>query len=237
MKQKMIIACLFTAFLSLGQIQAVNIIDINFNSGVDSKGDSEGLLRFDGTNGFQVFFTDDDSTGAQGGDANGVHITNTNFGNSKVGSSDLVLAANNDIHPSGNNFHSSGIIATFNQGASLVSFDDTDDDGTLKALFAFNAANELIGQSAFASRTTVVVDLDDTGGELIFKVEFDTLAGTAGGSNDGTFFTIDNFHAETNEEETAPPPGIDPGLLVPEPSSIVLAAFALLFGFYSQRKK
>ena len=35
-----------------------------------------------------------------------------------------------------------------------------------------------------------------TSGKLIFAVEFDTKAGTSGGSYDGTFFTIDNFKVE-----------------------------------------
>ena len=94
------------------------------------------------------------------------------------------------------NLHSSGIVARFNQGAQVVSFDDTDDDGTLKALFAFDAAGTLIGQSVFASQTTVEVQsVRDCGGQLIYSVEFDTLAGPAGGASDGTVFTIDNFHA------------------------------------------
>ncbi len=238
MKIKTIAAFLLTAFLSLGQIQAINIIDIDFNAGVDSLGNSSGILQFNGTNGFKVFFTDDDSDGTGPGTANGVEITNFNSGNIKVGSpTDFVLGSNNNPVQGQNDSHTNGIIASFNQGATSVSFDDTDDDGTLKALFAFNAANELIGQSVFASQTTVVVNTTMTGGQLIFKVEFDTLAGTAGGSADGTVFTIDNFHAEANEEETAPPPGIDPELLVPEPSSIALAVFAMAFGLFFQRRK
>lgn len=204
-------------------------IDIDFNAGVDSFGNSQGDLRFTGTDGFQVIFTDDNSNGAQGGDADGVHITNTNFGNIKVGTNDLVLGAFNDFHPSGNNFHTSGIVARFNQGATLVSFDDTDDDGTLKALFAFDQFGTLISQSAFASQIPVVVEAPTTGihaGKLIFSVEFDTAPGTAGGSLDGTFFTIDNFHAEgVDPDSEIELPGFDN---LPEPGALALLGFGLI---------
>lgn len=183
----------------------LNTIDIDFNSGVDNLGKDQGSLQFEGPDGFIVYITDDDSNGGFGGDADGVHITNINYGNIKVGSStDFVLGAYNNFQGA-SNFHSSGIVATFNQGATLVSFDDTDDDGTLKALFAFDENDNLIGQSAFASQIPVVVDVSQTGGQLIYKVEFDTAPGTAGGSLDGTYFTIDNFHAE----------GVDPNTEVP----------------------
>ena len=174
---------------------AQGVIDIDFNSGVDSLGNSQGVLEFHGTDGFVVYITDDDSTGT-GGDADGVHITNIGYGNIKAGSgTDFVLGAYNTFN-NGLNYHTSGIVASFNQGATLVSFDDTDDDGTVKALFAYDQFGNLIGQSPFASQVPVVVDTTMTGGALIYSVEFDTAAGTAGGANDGTYFTIDNFHAE-----------------------------------------
>ncbi|XOV85997.1 MAG: hypothetical protein ACFHX7_13610 [Pseudomonadota bacterium] len=185
-----------------GQLQA-GIISIDFNSGVDSLGNSQGDLYFTGTDGFQVIFTDDNSNGAAGGDADGVHITNLNYGNDQVGTSDLVLGAYNAFNGP-NNYHSSGIVAKFNQGASKVSFEDTDDDGTIKALFAYDQYGNLIGQSPFASQIDVVVDTSMTGGQLIYSVEFDTAAGTAGGSFDGTYFTIDNFYAEVDPSTEIP---------------------------------
>lgn len=208
---------LFNSLLFLGAavVPATGgTIDINFNTGVDIHGKSQGILEFHGDGGFVVYFTDDESNGSFGGQAQGVHITNTNYGNIKVGSTtDKVLGAYNGF-VSGNNYHSSGIVAVFNQGATLVSFDDTDDDGTLKALFAFDENGVLIGQSAFQSQKTVVVDTVMTGGKLIYSVEFDTLAGPAGGSSDGIYFTIDNFHVE----------GVDPSTAIPlEPPSTLCA--------------
>mgnify|MGYP001016942226 CR=1 FL=1 len=226
MKLQIFFLLLFLAILS-SQADTLNIISINFNSGVDSHGNSNGLLHFTGSNGFEVYFTDDDSNGSYGGNANGVHISNQNYGNAKVGTSDLVLGAYNSYNGS-YNYHSSGIIASFNQGARKVSFDDTDDDSTVKALFAYDQYNNLIGQSPFASRTTVVIDTTMTNGALIYKVEFDTAAGTAGGSYDGTYFTIDNFYAEAYVEQVAAPPGIN----VPELSTwfmILPVFFALIF--------
>lgn len=206
------------------QVQAAEIT-IDFNSGVDIFGNSQGDLYFTGTDGFQVIFTDDNSNGPFGGDANGVHITNQNHGNIKVGSTtDFVLAAFNDPWDSSRNYHSSGVVATFNQGATLVSFDDTDDDGTLKALFAYNEFGTLIGQSAFASQIPVIVDTSMTGGALIYRVEFDTAPGTAGGSLDGTYFTIDNFHVEGVSSDNE----IDIGFPVPTPGALVLLSFGLL---------
>jgi hypothetical protein len=94
--------------------------------------------------------------------------------------------------------HTSGIIAVFNQGASKVSFMDTDDDGTVKAVFAYDKDGNFIGQSEFKSRQDVSIDTTQTkDNRLIYSLEFDTKQGTAGGSNDGTVFTIDNFHAES----------------------------------------
>lgn len=230
MKERIILFILFFSMLSMMNADTLNIISINFNTGFDSHGVSSGLLHFNGTNGFEVYFTDDDSNGGYGGNANGVHISNQNYGNAKVGTSDLVLGAYNNYNGS-YNYHSSGIVASFNQGARKVSFDDTDDDGTVKALFAYDQYNNLIGQSPFASRTTVVVDTTMTNGKLIYKVEFDTAGGTAGGSNDGTYFTIDNFYAEAYIEQTATPPGIN----VPEPSTWFMILFA--FAGLAFRKK
>ena len=234
--------CLFF-FISGINAEEINYINIDFNSGVDSDGNSEGNLHFEGTNGFHVIFTDDNSNGSSGGDANGVHITNYNYGNIKVGQDDYVLGALNSWANATNNYHSSGIIATFNQGARLVSFDDTDNDGTTKALFAYDEFDNLIGQSPFRSQVPVVVDTSMTGGKLIYKVEFDTAAGTAGGSNDGTVFTIDNFYAETDPTEVANPPGIedldgfeDTNFAVPEPATYTLFLAAII-GFALKYKK
>ena len=193
-----LLLCLITqTFLSDSEILT---IDIDFNDGVDSDGNSNGILRFEGQGGFQVFFTDDGSKP----DAGGVEITNTNPGNIKVGSTtDFVLGAVDSLH-------SSGIRATFNMGADLVSFFDTDDDSTKKSLFAFNAAGELIGQSQPNSQVGVRVDQSMTGGRKIFAVEFDTLAGTAGGFADGTYFTIDDFHAEGVDTTTITSPPDSP---------------------------
>lgn len=224
------LSTLFAGAVALGSLTAhagVITIDFNVDSGqsTDINGNSSGDLFFTGSDGFQVIFTDDNSSGSSGGNANGVRITNQNFGNIKVGNpNDFVLGANNSFHSAGNNFHSSGIVATFNQGAELVSFDDTDNDGTLKALFAFDALGNLIGQSAFASQTTVVVDTSLTGGQLIYKVEFDTLPGAAGGSFDGTVFTIDNFHVEG----VSPANQVDIGFPVPAPGALALLGLGLL---------
>lgn len=175
-------------------------LDINFNAGVDDFGMSQGQLVFNGPNGFQVTFTDDDSTGPSG-DADGVHITNMNSGNIKVGSpDDFVLGAYNT--PGGNtNPHSSGIVAMFNQGIDLVSLFDSDDDGTLKTLYAFDIDGNLIGQTVAGSQQQFTLTPEDTGGVPIYSVEFDTAPGMAGGSADGTFFTIDNFYVEASAPE------------------------------------
>ncbi|MCK4627042.1 MAG: hypothetical protein KAV00_17145, partial [Phycisphaerae bacterium] len=171
------------------------LIDLDFNSGVDSLGNSQGDLVFNGSGAFQVTFTDDDSSGSNGGNAGGVHISNINYGNIKVGTGDLVLGAFNSFDGP-NNYHSSGIVAHFSHGVELVQLDDTDDDGTLKTLFAFDEGGALIGQTAAGSQITFQIDISMTGGTLIHSVEFDTQAGSAGGSYDGTVFTIDNFHVE-----------------------------------------
>ena len=183
--------------------------------GVDSFGDSQGDLVFNGLNGFQVTFTDDNSSGSAGGNADGVHITNLNAGNIKVGSStDFVLGAFNSFVNSSVNWHSSGIVAQFNQGVEAVSLDDTDNDRTVKALFAFNENGDLIGQTAFGSGfnpgvNPFTIDTSMTGGQLIHSIEFDTAAGSAGGSFDRTVFTIDNFSVEGTPRS------------IPEPSTIL----------------
>ena len=183
-------------------------IDIDFNKGVDDFGNSKGTLRFTGKQGFVVYFTDDNSNGRS--DADGVEITNMQYGNChKAGncnanqaskSGGFVLGANNDPGDNFavNDYHTSGIVAVFNQGASKVSFMDTDDDSTVKAVFAYDKDGNFIGQSAFKSRQDVSIDTSQTtDNRLIYSLEFDTKQGTAGGSNDGTVFTIDNFHAES----------------------------------------
>ena len=63
-------------------LQAATLIDLDFNSDLNSQGD----LAFDGAGTFQVVFTDDNSSGSPGGDADGVHVNNINFGNIKAGS-------------------------------------------------------------------------------------------------------------------------------------------------------
>lgn len=178
------------------RVLAGGTLALDFNSPVDDQGNSNGDLIFNGPNGFQVTFTDDDSNGPSGGDAAGVHITNENFGNVKVGDqNDFVIGAFNTT-TGGNSFHTSGIVASFNRGVKSVSFDDTDDDQTPKTLYAFDQAGNLIAQTAAASRVNFALDLSDTGGTLIHSIEFDTDPGTAGGSNNTTSFTIDNFEVE-----------------------------------------
>jgi hypothetical protein len=197
MKRKLLSLCLAGTSLGLmaGTVNAATLIDLNFNSGTDAQGQSQGNLVFKGADGFQVSFTDDDSNGSKGGNADGVHITNQNYGNKKVGSSDLVLGANNSSTGS-NNYHSSGIVGIFNCGVEQVRLFDTDDDGTKKTLFAFDKDGNLIGKTNAASQTTFQIDTSMTGGKLIHKIEFDTEMGTSGGSLDNTVFTIDDFHVE-----------------------------------------
>ena len=159
-----------------------------------------------------------------------MHITNRNNGNIKVGSvDDFVLGAFNDSGvepPTPSNRHSSGIVAFFSQGVDSCSLFDTDNDTTTKSLFAFDASGSLIFQSAAANQITFSVNTSQTvGNALIHSIEFDTLAGTAGGSFDGTFFTIDNVHIE-----------FEP---IPEPSSLALLSIGAfgLFGYGWQRKR
>ncbi|MDB9519057.1 PEP-CTERM sorting domain-containing protein [Roseofilum reptotaenium CS-1145] len=217
-------------YLTIPSASAATLIDLDFNSGVDSFGNAQGDLVFKGLQGFEVTFTDDNSFGSVGGDANGVHITNLNYGNRKVGSSDLVLGAFNSFVWN-HNYHSSGIVAQFNQGVTSVQLDDTDDDRTVKALFAFNQAGDLIGQtpfrSGFTNPTPFFIDTSMTGGELIHSIEFDTQPGTAGGSFDGTVFTIDNFSV-TGTPITSQS--------VPEPFSILGTSLAFGFGLLLRRK-
>ena len=70
------------------------LLDLNFNSGVDDFGNSTGSLVFGGAGTFLVTFADDDSAGTSGGDADGVHITNANYGNIKVGSATPIRVRN-----------------------------------------------------------------------------------------------------------------------------------------------
>lgn len=179
----------------IAHAQTTTLVDLDFNSGVDSFGNSQGTLEFNGIGEFQVSFTDDESNGNLGGNAEGVHITDENYGNRKVGTTDLVLGSYSDYR--GNrNYHSSGIVAEFNYGVSLVRLLDTDNDWTTKTLFAFDEQGNLIGQTQASSRIVFQIDTSMTGGKLIHKVEFDTHPGTRGGSYDGTYFTIDNFYVE-----------------------------------------
>jgi len=173
------------------------LIRINFNSGHDSENKSEGDLIFYGTDGFKVIFSDDNSDGEYGGDANGVHITNKDTGNIKLGlTDDFVLGALNTNYSADENFHSSGIVADFNCGVELVKFLDTDDDTTVKTLYAFDKEGNLIGNTQAASQITFQIDTSMTEGKLIYKIEFDTSAGTDGGSHHQTYFTIDDFVVE-----------------------------------------
>ena len=86
------------------------------------------------------------------------NITNINHGNIKVGHpTDFVLGTFNSFSGS-NNFHSSGIVALFNQGVESVSFLDTDNDWTPKSLFAFDELGTLIYQSQPGTQKTFFVD-------------------------------------------------------------------------------
>jgi hypothetical protein len=187
---------LVNGFLNTAQSQARELIYLSFNSKTDSFVRQQGDLVFKGERNFRVLFTDDDSSGSRGGNADGVHITNQNYGNNKVGSTtDFVLGAYNSRPSSSTNYHSSGIVARFSHGVTKVGFLCTDDDATKKTLFAFDEKGNQIGKTAAGSQIPFSIDTTSTGGKLIYSVEFDTSAGTAGGSNDGTVFTIDNFYA------------------------------------------
>lgn len=90
--------------------------------------------------------------------------------------------------------NSAGIVGIFDPfPVTEVTIYDTDDDGTTKRLFAFDENGDLIAMTQPASRVPHTIDLNATGGVLIHSVEFDTQPGSAGGANDGTFFTIDDF--------------------------------------------
>ena len=181
--------------LAVDSTTSRQVVFLDFNSGVDHEGRSQGDLVFVGDGGLVIVFVDDDSSGSYGGDADGVHISNLDYGNDKDGSDDLVLGAYNSA-VGGSNYHSSGIVARFSHGMQRVSLECTDDDSTTKTLFAFDEDGKQIGKTAAGSRRPFVVDTTMTNGGLIYSVEFDTKAGTAGGSFDGTYFTIDNFKVE-----------------------------------------
>ena len=179
-----------TLLVSVNQASVLNTLFIDFNNGLDDEGKSSGDLNFFSGDGFSVTFTDDNSAGTV--PAYGTEITNTNPGNIKVGSgSDFVLGT---LDP--NATHSSGIVALFSHGAESVSFFDSDDDSTLKSLYAFDEFGTLIGQTSPSSRTTFLIDTTATGGTPIRSIEFDTAPGTVGGFSDGTVFTIDDFGVE-----------------------------------------
>jgi len=197
-----IFACgLIAGLLLAPQSIIAEELNIDFNNTTDDYGNDNGNLRFNGPGGFLVTFTDDDSDGAYGGQAEGVHITNQLLGNIKSGSqSDFVLGAFDNPYSGGPaRYHSSGIVANFNMGVVLVRFLDTDNDSTVKALFAFDENGTELYRTAHDTQVTFQIDTTMTGGELIHSIEFDTEPGTSGGSTDDTYFTIDNFHVEYGE--------------------------------------
>jgi hypothetical protein len=192
-------------------------IQIDFDAGVDSFGAASGELVFAGPAGLTVTFTDDGS-----GDAGGVRITDEDPGNVQDGSGDLVLGSLNAPSAAFTAFHVSGIVASFSRGVEAVSFSDTDDDATPKTLFAFDAGGALIGQTAPGAQIPFSIDTSQTGGKLIHRIEFDNGVGTAGGANNGTAFTIDDFQATYS---------------VPEPSrALLLVAAGLLAGLARGRR-
>ena len=69
---------------------------LSFDNVTDSTGKTEGVLEFVDEDSFKVVLDDDNSSGSFGGQANGVHITNLDYGNSKDGhSTDFVIGAFN----------------------------------------------------------------------------------------------------------------------------------------------
>ena len=74
-----------------------------------------------------------------------------------------------------------------------MSIEDTDDDNTNKILFALDKEGNVIGQTQPFTRTIGVLSSETLDNELIYGFEFDTLSGSDGGSNDGTYFTLDNL--------------------------------------------
>lgn len=232
----------FLAFIGLVLISrsswaAPQSLLLDFNGGQDSHGSSEGLLKFNGAYGFNVTFDDDGSDGYYGGQADGVHITNQNWGNEKAYTDDLVLGAWNTGYSwngQPGNFHSSGIVANFSQGVTKVSLFDTDNDDTVKRLFAFDVDGNLIYQTAAMTQTTFMIDTSMTGGELIHSVEFDTEAGIAGGAADGYYFTLDDFYVEYD----ADPTGFGTNTPVPEPATLAfLAMGAAAAGVRARRRR
>ena len=156
-----ILAVIGMVILAKSAFAAPQSMFLDFNSGVDSNGNSEGILQYNGAYGFNVTFNDDGSDGAWGGQANGVHVTNLNWGNEKAYTDDLVLGAWNSGYSwkgRDGNFHSSGIVADFSQGVSKVSLFDTDNDDTVKTLFAFDADGNLLYQTAAMAQTTFTID-------------------------------------------------------------------------------
>ncbi len=100
--------------------------------------------------------------------------------------------------------NSAGIVARFTDDITVtrVSLRDVDDDGTVKTLYAFDADGNVIASDeshgTSDSRAPLpliqVAPVDADGNPLrIHAVEFDTQPGDAGGSQDGTYFTIDDL--------------------------------------------
>jgi PEP-CTERM motif-containing protein len=225
---RFLIAAAVMSLISLSTSVRANLLDLDFNSGVDSFGNSAGNLVFCGPGSFSVTFTDDLTDGTLGGKANGTQITDLGFGNIKAGTGDLVLAANNDYFDATHNWHSSGIVANFSQGVDQVGFDDTDDDWTQKALFAFDQNHHIIGQTGYGTQIPFSIDTGMTGGQKIYAVEFDTIGGGGGGSIDNVYFSLDNFHVMYEPIETP----------VPEPATLgLLALGAGLAGLIARRKR
>ena len=202
-------------------------LSLDFNSGFDDDGNSQGDLVFRGANGFEVVLTDDGSSG-QGGQADGVHITNKDWGNIKVGTQDYVIGAYNEWYDGNNNWHDSGIVARFNQGVHRVSLFDSDNDDIWKnkRIYAFDEQGGLIGQTAPGYQSTFSIDTGTTGGKLIYSIEFDTLPGTGGGASDWVYFTIDDLFVEYGDFHP-----------VPEPTTLALFAIGAGAAGLSARRK